>query len=169
MFKLIGIAIIITASALIGNNYAEALSKRTSTLKAMEYMLEEIELLIRFRSADVYEIIDSLQRSPQLKNLKFIKYAVEHLGDNVPFDCLWEKAIDEYNENFLKAEDIELLKSIGKEIGKSDLEGQISIIELKKNELSALIRRSEEEYTGKAGMYRSIGILGGALVSILLV
>lgn len=169
MVKLIGIAVILIVSALIGNHCAENLAKRTSTLKAVEYMLEEMELLIRFRSADVYEIMDSLQKSPQLENLAFIKYAAEHSSENMPFDRLWEKSIAEYNESFLKKEDTALIESIGKDIGKSDLEGQISIIELKKNELSALIRSSEEEYTGKAGMYRSIGILGGALVSILLV
>lgn len=169
MVKLIGIAVILTVSALIGNHCAETLAKRISILKSVEYMLEEMELLIRFRAANVYEIMDSLQNSPQLDNLDFIKYAAEHSSENMPFDHLWEKSIAEYNESCLKAEDTALIESIGKDIGKSDLEGQISIIKLKKNELSALISCSEKEYTGKAGMYRSIGILGGALVSILLV
>ena len=169
MVKLIGIAVILIVSALIGNHCAENLAKRTSTLKAVDYMLEEMELLIRFRAANVYEIIDSLHNDPQLEKLDFIKYAAEHSDENIPFDRLWEKSIAEYNKSSLKAEDTALIESIGKDIGKSDLEGQISIIKLKKNELSALIKSSEKEYTGKAGMYRSIGILGGAFISILLV
>ena len=137
-------------------------------LKKLEYMLEDMEMLIRFKSATVYDILRTLNAKESFSELAFIKYAAE--GDEtIPFCRMWEKSVRLYNEPALKAEDQNLILSIGHELGKSDINGQINALQLKKNELKDLISIAETEYRKKGSLYRSVGVLTGAFITILLI
>ena len=60
MLKFIGTIIIISAATFTGCYFSAALKKRLILLKKLNYMLEEILLLLRYKSATVYEIKETL-------------------------------------------------------------------------------------------------------------
>ena len=68
----------------------------------------------------------------------------------------------------LKNEDIELIKSLGTLLGKTDIEGQMSEIEQFKTMLETQIKIAEEEKNKNSKMYKSLGtIIGLAIVIVL--
>lgn len=56
----------------------------------------------------------------------------------------WEEALEESNTNMTK-EDIEVLKNLSNLLGKVDIEGQVSEVELVENFLDTQIELAEEE------------------------
>ena len=64
---------------------------------------------------------------------------------------------------------MQILADIGKNLGTSDIEGQISTLNLQRNELKILISSAETEYEKKSKLYRSLGVLVGAFISVMLI
>ena len=69
----------------------------------------------------------------------------------------------------LKSEDIELLKTLGLLLGKTDIDGQMSELNQFSTLLNAQIKKAEQEENKNKKMYKSLGtIIGLAIVIILL-
>lgn len=153
----------------MGNYFAANLNKRVRTLKSVGYMLDEIEMLLKYRSATVYEIIENLNNDKRFSELGFILEIADKCRDtDIPFNDIWCSCIDKHTEIFLKKEDKDLICSIGQYLGTSDAETQLNTIQIKKGELSAFLKNAEEDLLKKAKLYRSIGILAGAFISIMI-
>ena len=63
----------------------------------------------------------------------------------------------------------EFLITVGEYLGYMDLEMQIKQLSLYEKNLEEEISRLKEEASGKKRLYRSLGILGGLLLAVLLV
>ncbi len=166
MLKLFGIGFIVLCSSLIGISISEKLKKRMIELESINYLLEEISLLIKHRALTVFEIIDYLKSNEQIKELEFINNFI--YKDNTPFYILWDKSIDNSNLS-MKEYDLKLLKSFGKSLGTSNTDGQISIIQIFKQDFKNLYSNALKEYEKKSKLYRSLGILCGMLFSIVII
>ena len=60
MIKFIGIITVISISAFAGLYFSSSLKNRVVMLKKLNYMLDEIMIMLRYRSATVYEIAEAL-------------------------------------------------------------------------------------------------------------
>ena len=167
MLKFIGTIIIISAATFTGCYFSAALKKRLILLKKLNYMLEEILLLLRYKSATVYEIAETLAVDERFYEFEFLRNIGR--GEDISFQQSWCVAV--YGSSFcgLKKSDIELIADIGKKLGTSDLDGQVSTVMLQRSELETAISSAEEEYAKKAKLYRSLGALTGAFVAIMLI
>ena len=68
----------------------------------------------------------------------------------------------------LKNEDIELIKSFGNMLGKTDIEGQISEINQFITLINGQIAVAEEEKNKNSKMYKSLGTIIGLVIVIIL-
>ena len=135
----------------------------------MEVMLNIIENLIKYKHSTVYEIFACLKNAPQLKKYDFIKEAEKLcLNSSCSFSEGWNKALNSDDTLFSKKEDIELISSVGDFLGKNELEGQLASLAYLKNILSSRCLTAENIYSGKGKLYRNLGILSGAFISIML-
>lgn len=130
-------------------------------------MLEEILLLLRYKSATVYEIAETLAGDERFSEFDFLKNIDRDC--DISFQQSWCNAVYGSNLCGMKKSDIELIADIGKKLGTSDLDGQVSTVMLQRSELEAAISYAEEEYAKKAKLYRSLGALTGAFVAIMLI
>ena len=167
MLKIVGIVVIISVTSFGGSYFSSALKNRVVILKKLNYMLDEILILIRCKSATVYEIAETLAADQRFSDFDFLKKVIS--DKNKPFRENWCSAVSENIPQGAKKSDIELLTDIGRKLGASDLEGQISTISLWQSELVSAISSAEEDYARKAKLYRSLGVLMGAFISIMLV
>ncbi|MCH5193491.1 MAG: stage III sporulation protein AB [Oscillospiraceae bacterium] len=167
MLKIIGIAVIISVTSFAGSYFSASLKNRVVMLKKMNYMLEEISILLRCRSATVYEITEALAADERFSDFDFLKKVLS--DRNRPFRESWCEAVSENIPGGAKKSDMELLADIGRRLGASDLDGQISTINIWQSELGSAISSAEADYAGKAKLYRSLGVLSGAFISIMLV
>ena len=69
----------------------------------------------------------------------------------------------------LKKEDIEVLKGLSNLLGKVDVEGQVSEIELVDNFINTQIEKAEEESKKSEKMYKVLGVTIGLAMVIVLV
>lgn len=165
MFKIFGFAVIITVTSLAGNYFSSALKIRCAALRKMNYMLDEMIMLLRFRSPTVYEIVQSLRDSGRFEEFGFL----DKTEAGVPFQQSWLKAVEKYPPAGMKKSDLELLSDIGRKLGTSDTESQINTLGLQQAELAKLISDAESDCNKKSRLYRSMGVLAGAFISIMLI
>ena len=98
---------------------------------------------------------------------KIFKNATEEM-ENKPAGEAWDKSLDAIVTN-MKKEDIDIIRNLGRLLGKTDIEGQISEIKLVNNFLDIQIKDAEEEKNKNEKMYRTLGIVAGMTITILLI
>ena len=79
----------------------------------------------------------------------------------------WDLAVENSNNSFT-AEDITIIKNFGKFLGKTSKDGQISEIELTNEFLKKQIEKAEDERKQNEKLYRSLGVICGIGISIIL-
>ena len=80
----------------------------------------------------------------------------------------WEKAV-QTSETNLNNEDIHVLLMLSKMLGQTDVEGQISQIEITENFLEKQITEAEEEKNKNEKLYRKLGTTIGLAIVIILI
>ena len=80
----------------------------------------------------------------------------------------WEKAVYESDTN-LNKEDINVLLMLSKMLGQTDVEGQISQIEITENFLEKQIKEAQQEKSKNEKLYCKLGTTIGLAIVIILV
>lgn len=139
------------------------MKKRCLELETAIKMTEEIETLIRYQRLTVFEISERLKRSPDYKNLAFLK----EIKQGNDFSKSWGIALKN-SKTCLKNEDVDILKSIGDGLGKSNFEGQISMLRLSEEGLRTRLASAVSELKTKGRLFRSLGSVCGLGIAIIL-
>ncbi len=170
LIKIIGAAALIGATSLIGFSLAADCSKRPRTLRELQALFQMFENEISYLSNLLYEAFLRIYQNSNLTAAIIFKAAAENLkAGGVSADKAWENAV---NENYLKLslsrEDKEVLVTFGKMLGSSDLEGQLNNIKLVSSQLKLQETKSEEMKRKNEKMYRSLGVLSGLAITVIL-
>lgn len=80
---------------------------------------------------------------------------------------VWENCIQEADIS-INQEDKDILKKLGKLLGQTDVEGQVSEIEVTEKFLDMQIDKAEEEKKKNQKMYKTLGITMGLVFVIIL-
>ena len=80
----------------------------------------------------------------------------------------WKMAIEDSDTNILN-EDKNVLVSLSKMLGKTDLEGQVNQIEQTSEFLDIQIQKAEKERDKNEKLYKSLGMIIGISLVILLI
>ena len=91
---------------------------------------------------------------------------INPFGKNILKHTLHQFA-SEFPLCFLK--NIGIIKNLGRLLGKTDIEGQLNEIKLVNNFLDTQIRTAEDEKNKNEQMYRTLGIVAGMTITILLI
>lgn len=163
------IILIMLICTLIGGYFSVRLHKKCRFLKAVAYMLEEVGLMIEFESAEVSEIIKRLTMMQRLSELDFLNKISDEINVGTEFGLLWENAVESQQYSFLNSEEKDFIKDIGRKLGKSDIKGQLNAIKFEQLELEKMIRSADDDERRKSKLYRSLGLLCGAFIVIILI
>ena len=167
MLKYAGLAVIIGVTSFIGNYFSAALKARLVNLKKINYLIDEIIILLRFKASTVYEITDHLAGNEQFSDFEFLTDITSNKQSS--FQNNWCNSLKSKPPSGLKSDDLEILSDIGKKLGTSDMEGQISMLNLQRTELEMRISAAEADCEKKTKLYRSLGVLAGAFISVMLI
>ena len=80
----------------------------------------------------------------------------------------WANALTDIKSNLLE-EDIIILKNLGRLLGQTDIEGQISEIEVVIQFLNTQLENARQERIKNEKMYRTLGIVSGLTIAIILI
>ncbi|MGN0620688.1 MAG: stage III sporulation protein AB [Porcipelethomonas sp.] len=166
MLKIIGVIMIFTAFSWAGFSFSTALRRKTERLENERKLTEDLSTLIRYRALTLREIVSQLSDNPSYKKMGFIIYTA---GSDrfVPFPEAWEKGVQKDTE--LSRMEKDILIKMGYELGKTDMEGQLAALSLYGGQLEKRLSEENEKYLKKGKMYRSLGVLFGAMAGILFI
>lgn len=92
----------------------------------------------------------------------------ETLKRNKEIYLSWNESIDEHKNGF-NIEDKEIIKMFGKLLGKTDIKGQVSQIELTQKLIEKQIEKAEIDKNKSSKLYKTMGIICGMAICIILV
>lgn len=170
ILKYIVLSFLFLSTSLIGTLVSKKYRTRVVNLKEFKEVCNILESKIKFTYeplGDIFKEIISMLKNESIR--KILESTTENLKNN-DFNLAWESAVEKQKEilNF-KDEDISIIKRLGNMLGKTDVDGQISEINLTKEFLDTQIQEAEIECRKNEKMYRSLGTIFGLAIVIILV
>ncbi len=165
--KYILIFFIVIISARIGQIYSKKYINRVKELESIKQILNELKTKIKFTYKPLQDIFYEIA-SNYHDNIGKIFESISNNMKDIDLKEAWEKEIKE-SDNSLSKEDIEILLSIGKVLGTTDVEGQVNQIILAEELIENKIKEAEIEKAKNAKLYRVLGTSAGLTLAIILI
>ena len=140
---------------------------RVKELQEFKSMLNILKTKIRFTYEPLGEIFREIANNFSNNVSNILKQVSKNMQINSAENA-WKLAIQTENTSILK-EDKEVLLTLGKLLGKTDLEGQVSQIEQTSEFLEGQIVKAERERDKNEKLYKTLGMVIGAGLVILLI
>lgn len=154
---------------MLGNRKANSFKERVIELKNIKDAMQIFTNKITYTYAPIMEIFEEISNVVyQGKDNIFAdtNKIMKENRQNTISNSFYE-AIDN-NKNALIEEDKEIIKMLGRELGKTDKDGQISEIQVISNFLETQILRAEEEKSKNVKLYKTLGTIIGCGIGIIL-
>lgn len=167
IIKYMTLLLIVLSSSYIGILISKKYSNRVLDLKEMKNALNMFSTKVKLTYEPIPEIFKEISNKMKINISDIFRKTVKNMENKNAGDA-WVQALDECNTNMNK-EDIKVLKGLSNLLGKVDIEGQVSEIELVDTFLNTQIEKAEYEKKKNEKMYKTLGITIGLAISIILV
>lgn len=164
--KIIIYSFIFLSCSAIGILKSRKYVDRVNELKEFKNALNIFKTKIKFTYEPIPEIFDSISKNTNSRVGGIFKIA----SNNMKFETAgsaWSKAVDTDILN-INSEDRDILKSLSKLLGQTDVVGQVNQIDLTSNFIDSQILKAESERAKNERMYRTLGMIAGLSIVIIL-
>lgn len=160
--------IILVSCSLIGRYLSKKYVIRVSELEEMKNALNMFKTKIKFTYEPIPVIFEEISENTCTSIGEMFSSAKEKMQTStVTANEAWEEAVDK-SENNLTKEDKHVLKTLSKLLGQTDVEGQISQIEITEKFLEAQIKEAQEQREKNEKLYSKLGTTIGLAIVIIL-
>ncbi len=140
---------------------------RMLELRKFIIMLDEMSVLIRFRATRTRDLIDELSKQENLSNFVFLNLLTDFMDMEDDINISWKTAAS--RTLFLTRSDKDILIGVGEQIGSTDVDGQLSMLELSRMLAEKNLNQAEDEYRTKGRMLRTVWMLCGLAAGIMVI
>lgn len=165
-FKIILLISIVIASTLLGILFSQKYSNREKELKEMKSALSIFATKIKFTYEPIPNVFLEIANKIDGNVGKIFERASNRMKEENAGDA-WINAFSDIPNNLSK-DDITILSNLGRLLGQTDVEGQISEIEVVVQFLDTQLEQAKQEKIKNEKMYRTLGIIGGLTIAIIL-
>ena len=158
--------LILVSSSLIGKFLSKKYVYRLEELEEMKNSLNILKTKIKFTYEPIPDIFEEISKNTN-KNIGNIFLLAKEKMEKMPASKAWEIAVEKIECN-LKKEDKKTIKLLSKLLGRTDIEGQISQIEITEEFLNTQIKEAEEEKLKNEKLYTRLGTVMGLTIVIIL-
>lgn len=169
VLKLIILLTIFSTSTIIGVLISKKYSNRVKILKNLKNALNIFEVKINYSFETIPEIFKEISEKIDGVAGKIFSDTVKNMEKNMLAGEAWEKSIEQNGKETLRKEDISSIKSLGKMLGKTDIEGQINQIQLVNEFIDSQINDAVNEKNKNEKMYQKLGAIVGLIIVIVLI
>ncbi len=166
MIKYVILFFILLTSTLIGKFLSKKYVYRLQELKEMKNALNILKTKIKFTYEPIPEIFREISKHTGNNIGKIFYNAAEKMKQETA-DIAWEQTIEEIVCN-LNKEDKNTLKTLSKLLGQTDVEGQVSQIEITESFLENQIKEASELRQKNEKLYTRLGTIMGLTIVIVL-
>ncbi|MDQ0224945.1 stage III sporulation protein SpoIIIAB [Metabacillus niabensis] len=170
MMKLIGAFLIIITTTWAGFEAAKHLSQRTRQLRQLKVAFQSLEAEIMYGHTSLIVASQNISKQmPKPLSTFFEQFSKKLLKGRTNVKDAWEESLkDVWRSTALKQGEYEVLKQFGETLGKHDRISQqkhikLALTHLEREEMDAVDRQNRYEK-----MVKSLGVLSGLLLVILL-
>lgn len=163
MIKFIGTALIMLSGLGIGYTLSANNKRHLKKVGYAEKMLCDIGLMLEFGALTFGEIVKHLKDTDSAGQLMFLD--TDEQSPDLRADILDRI---ELNKDKFRPDEKSALRQFFTQLGTTDIEGQLSLVERSKAYFFGQLQKLREESKSKCRLYNSLGALGGAFVAIML-
>lgn len=172
LLKLISTLFIFLTSSTIGYLYGKTFSSRFENLIYLEQCIKILETEIVYAVTPLPEALSNVFN----KGKKKVSYIFDEIKENLflnkeggVYNSFLSVESKLYEELYLQKEDVEVFLSLGRVLGTSDRKDQQKNFTLILNQIDTQILEAKIERNKNEKLYRSLGIITGVGIIILLV
>ncbi len=165
--KIVIYSFIFLSSSLLGILFSKKYVNRVNELREFKNALNMFKTKIRYTYEPIPEIFTEISESINSNIGTVFKQAAEKMNIYAAGEA-WDLSlkIDDLN---IDEEDRMVLRNLSKLLGKTDLEGQLNQIEMTSDFLDKQIRKAENQKDKSERMYRTLGMIAGMGIVIILI
>ncbi len=167
VIKCFMLLLVFIASSFIGRYIAKKYSYRLEELEEIKNILNVFKSKIRFTYEPIPEIFKEMANNAKENIGQIFEQARKNM-QNLSAGEAWENAV-QTSETNLTDEDKHVLLMLSKMLGQTDVEGQISQIEITENFLEKQIKEAQQEKDKNEKLYRKLGTTIGLAIVIILI
>ena len=159
--------LILVASTLIGKSLSKKYVYRLQELEEIENSLNILKTKIKFTYEPLKEIFRQISQDKSNK--------IEEIFENMTYKLSFEDVKTSWRDSIQEAdisitqEDKDVLKELGKILGQTDADSQVSEIEVTETFLDMQIEKAEENRKKNQKIYKTLGVLVGLFFVIILI
>ncbi len=165
IIKIINLISIIIVCTYLGIIKAKLYENRVTELNKFQNALVMFKSKIEFTYEPLKSIFEDISKVIYKDNENIFYLTIKKDND---INSSWCEAINEINNN-LDNEDKEVIKMLGKLLGKTDIKGQVNEIALTQNLIEKQIKKAESEKSRNVKLYKTMGIVFGIGICIIFI
>lgn len=166
--KLAGIILINICSVVLSLNKANRYKQNKWDLDCARLVVNKFEQEIKCRNSTVYDALSVIANDSRFDGLTFIRRINElcNEGEQFPAACdiAFNEAKGQYNADLL-----DTMREFFNGLGKSDLEGQLKHCEYFSRQIAQSLDSATDELNKNYSFTIKIGVLAGALLSVMII
>lgn len=167
IFRLFIIAMIIVTSSIIGILFSKKYANREKEIKELKNALNIFSTKIKFTYEPIPNVFMEISNKINGNIGKLFARAASRMQETSAGEA-WKQALLE-SKNNLNSEDILVVQNLARLLGQTDLEGQLSEIEVVNNFLTLQLQNASEERRKNEKMYKTLGLVTGLTLAIILI
>ncbi len=132
-------------------------------------MLEEMRMLLTYLNVPVYEMLVQISEKSYLCELSYIRECISLMREGADFPIAWKKVITSAAMPLYKREEIEKLLQLGENLGTSNTDNQIKILDMQISYFSLFLQRVQEENQKYSKTAVTLSALIGCMIFIIII
>ncbi len=152
----------------LGLSCAHNLKVRASLLEKTCMLIRQMIIETEYLSLPIYDLLRKLSQNSQLSSLDYIRETCELVKNREDFPVAWRKAVKKTSLKY-KSEEKDKLLLLGENIGKYDLEGQLTVLKIYSAYFDAYSKDAKTKLQKYGNMSALLGTLVGSMLFILLI
>lgn len=165
--KITGLLLLSAAGTGCGIYAALKLKSRAVLLESYLVFLKEVEIKVRFGQCSIEEILSSNYENEVLNFI--LQDCRKNLHTDSHFSEVWIKTLSKaQSKGKLSRQEFLLFKAFA-DFGTSDVEGELSRLEMHRQKTEQQYEALLKEYADKGKLYRTLGIFGGTALGLIII
>ncbi|MRG86557.1 stage III sporulation protein SpoIIIAB [Salinibacillus xinjiangensis] len=169
--KWIGAILLLLATTQIGFDIAKRLNDRPKQIRQLKNALQVLEAEIVYGQSPIHDVFYRLSKQIPEPLSSFFRTLNEKLlsSQSTLYD-VWNPALDHFwKKSAMKKTEKEIMDQFGKTLGQHDFHQQQKHIQLALSHLDRVLEQAEEEKYKYGRMAKSLGVLTGLFLILLLI